>query len=141
MLSEALFGIGGGYRGSRLLELLPILDFFLNTTFFLGGWPSLTQVGDGGGEGGACGRGALGVQHGGQHRPVRVRICSRTSGCSGIWKEMFEKLIAPIFYLPLKHSLTTSRSVVSVVHVVPSHFAANTVGRLELRIENESNTL
>ena len=34
--------------------------------------------------------------------------------------------------LPLKHSLTTSRSEVRVVHVVPSHFDASTVGREEL---------
>ena len=34
--------------------------------------------------------------------------------------------------LPLKHSLTTSRSEVRVVQVVPSHFDASTVGREEL---------
>jgi len=32
----------------------------------------------------------------------------------------------------LKHFLTTSRSEVRVVHVVPSHFDASTVGRDEL---------
>ena len=82
----------------------PILD---NQNFFggvgvWGGGTSLTQVCDAGGEAGACGRGALGGQHGRQHRPVRVRICSRTSGCSGIWKEMFNILIAQVIFLTLE---------------------------------------
>ena len=78
----------------------PILDN--QNFFFAGGGTFLTQVGDAGGEAGACGRGALGGQHGRQHRPVRVRICSRTSGCCGIWKEMFNILRAQVIFLTLE---------------------------------------